>query len=116
MRCADASLTLSREQRPTLEARARPYTLPSYQVVRARLVVCAAEGRANDEVAQARGSDDRAAVIRNWTPMRRRAGPLPDGIRCRIHEQMYLAGDDGRRNGQRSSSSRNSLVVSFSVA
>jgi hypothetical protein len=46
-------IILSREERQTLEARARQYTLPYFQVVRARLVLFAAEGRANDEIAEA---------------------------------------------------------------
>lgn len=46
-------ITLSGEERQTLEARARQYTLPYFQVLRARLVLFAAKGRANDEIAEA---------------------------------------------------------------
>jgi hypothetical protein len=46
-------ITLSRDERQTLEHRARQYTLPYFQVLRARIVLSAAEGRANDEIAAA---------------------------------------------------------------
>lgn len=46
-------ITLSGEERRTLEDRARQYTLPYCQVLRARIVLFAAEGRANDEIANA---------------------------------------------------------------
>ena len=46
-------ITLSREERHALEDRARKYTLPYFQVLRARIVLLAAEGRANDEIAAA---------------------------------------------------------------
>jgi len=47
------AITLSREERETLESRARKYTLPYFQVVRALIVLAAADGRANDEIAAA---------------------------------------------------------------
>ena len=46
-------ITLSREERRTLEDRARQYTLPYFQVLRARIILFAAEGRANDAIADA---------------------------------------------------------------
>ena len=46
-------ITLSREERRTLENRARQYTLPYFHVVRARIILFAAEGRPNDEIADA---------------------------------------------------------------
>ena len=46
-------ITLSREERRTLEERARQYTLPYFTVLRARIILFAAEGRANDEIADA---------------------------------------------------------------
>jgi hypothetical protein len=46
-------ITLSREERRTLEQRARQYTLPYFQVLRARIILFAAEGRANDAIADA---------------------------------------------------------------
>lgn len=46
-------ITLSRDERRALEDRTRQYTLPYFQVVRARIILFAAEGRANDEIAAA---------------------------------------------------------------
>jgi len=46
-------ITLSRDERAILERRARKYTLPYFQVLRARIVLAAAEGRSNDEIAAA---------------------------------------------------------------
>ena len=46
-------ITLSQEERRLLESRARKYTLPYYQVVRALMILMAAEGRSNDEIAAA---------------------------------------------------------------
>ena len=46
-------ITLSREERRALEERARQYTSPYFQVLRARIILFAAEGRANDEIADA---------------------------------------------------------------
>ena len=42
---------LTEEQRRALEARARRYTLPYRDVVRAKIVLMAAEGLDNDEIA-----------------------------------------------------------------
>lgn len=44
-------VTLSPEQRVELEARARRYTLPYRDVVRAKIVLMAAGGLDNDEIA-----------------------------------------------------------------
>lgn len=46
-------ITLSRAERRVLEHRARQYTLPYFQVLRALIVLAAAEGRRNDEIAAA---------------------------------------------------------------
>ena len=46
-------ITLSRDERAILERRACKYTLPYFQVLRARIVLAAAEGRSNDEIAAA---------------------------------------------------------------
>jgi transposase len=46
-------ITLSREERRVLESRARKYTLPYFQVIRALMILLAAEGRSNDEIAAA---------------------------------------------------------------
>ena len=44
-------LTLSESERVTLEARARKYTSPYRDVIRAKIVLLAAEGLANDVIA-----------------------------------------------------------------
>jgi hypothetical protein len=44
-------IELSRDERATLEARARKYTLPYFEVLRARMVLLAAAGHSNDEIA-----------------------------------------------------------------
>jgi len=46
-------ITLSRRERDALESRARKYTLPYFQVVRAHMILLAAEGRSNDDIAAA---------------------------------------------------------------
>jgi hypothetical protein len=46
-------IILSREERDVLESRARKYTLPYFQVVRALMILLAAEGHSNDEIAAA---------------------------------------------------------------
>lgn len=45
-------IVLSAEERQELERRARRYTLPYFQVVRAQIVLLAAEGWRNDEIAE----------------------------------------------------------------
>ena len=44
-------IALSDEERAVLESLARSYTLPYWQVTRARMVLMAAEGMRNDEIA-----------------------------------------------------------------
>ncbi len=46
-------ITLSQHERDVLESRARQYTLPYFKVVRALMILSAAEGCANDEIATA---------------------------------------------------------------
>ncbi len=45
------SITLSAEERQSLTERARKYTLPYFNVVRAKMILLAAEGLGNDEIA-----------------------------------------------------------------
>ena len=47
------TITLSRDERRSLESLARQYTLPYFQVLRARIVLAAAEGLGNDQIAAA---------------------------------------------------------------
>lgn len=57
-------LTLTGDQRRELEDRARKYTLPYYDVVRAKIVLMAAEGLDNDEIA--RCLDTRREIVSKW--------------------------------------------------
>jgi len=55
---------LSADQRRELEARARRYTLPYRDVVRAKIVLMAAEGYDNDEIALR--LDTRREIVSKW--------------------------------------------------
>jgi len=46
-------IRLSRHEREVLEERARKYTLPYYEVLRARMILLAAEDQRNDAIAAA---------------------------------------------------------------
>ena len=46
-------IKLSYQEREVLESRARKYTLPYFEVLRARMILLAAEGRSNDEIGAA---------------------------------------------------------------
>ena len=58
------TVTLSAEQRVELEARARRYTLPYRDVVRAKIVLMAAAGLDNDEIAAR--LDTRREIVSKW--------------------------------------------------
>lgn len=47
------TIRLSWQERQVLESRARKYTLPYFEVLRAKIVLLAAEGVPNDEIAAA---------------------------------------------------------------
>lgn len=47
------TIRLSRQEREILEGRARKYTLPYFEVLRAKIILRAAAGEANDEIAAA---------------------------------------------------------------
>jgi transposase len=57
-------LELTVEQRQELEARARKYTLPYRDVVRAKIVLMAAAGLDNDEIAVR--LDTRREIVSKW--------------------------------------------------
>ncbi len=57
-------LDLTSDQRRELEARARCYTLPYRDVVRAKIVLLAAEGLDNDEIAAR--LDTRREIVSKW--------------------------------------------------
>ena len=58
------NVTLSAEQRVELEACARRYTLPYRDVVRAKIVLMAAAGFDNDEIAAR--LDTRREIVSKW--------------------------------------------------
>jgi transposase-like protein len=57
-------LELTAEQRRELEARARRYTLPYRDVVRAKIVLMAAEGLGNEEIAARPGTN--RVIVSRW--------------------------------------------------
>lgn len=57
-------ITLTPEQREVLESRARQYTLSYRDVVRARMILLAAEGLSNQEIAER--LDSRREVVSKW--------------------------------------------------
>ena len=57
-------LDLTVDQRQELQVRARKYTLPYCEVVRARMILMAAEGLGNDEIASR--LDTRREVVSKW--------------------------------------------------
>jgi transposase len=57
-------LDLTPDQRRALEARARRYTLPYREVVRAKIVLMAAQGLDNDEIAAR--LDTRREIVSKW--------------------------------------------------
>jgi len=63
-RTSPYNIELTGEERLALEARARKYTLPYRDVVRARIVLLAAQGLRNDEIA--RRLDTRREVVSLW--------------------------------------------------
>ena len=58
------TIKLTREQRIQLDAQARKYTLPYRDVVRAKIVLMAAAGLANDEIATRLNT--RREVVSKW--------------------------------------------------
>ena len=58
------TIVLRQEERRKLEARAAQYTLPYFQVVRARMILHAAEGLSNDQIAER--LDTRREVVSLW--------------------------------------------------
>src|SRR5688500_5942741 len=57
-------IVLSRDERRELTRRAAKYTLPYYQVVRAKMILLAAEGWGNDESAAT--VDTRREIVSLW--------------------------------------------------
>ena len=63
-RSSPYSITLSSAEEAELRRRAARYTLPFFQVQRARMILHAADGMANDEIA--RRLDTRREVVSLW--------------------------------------------------
>jgi len=57
-------IKLTAQERQELESRAVKYTLPYCQVIRAKMVLHAADGLSNDEIAQC--LDTRREVVSQW--------------------------------------------------
>ena len=57
-------IVLGSEERRELEMRTAKYTLPYFQVIRARMILHAAEGLSNDQIAQR--LDTRREVVSLW--------------------------------------------------
>ena len=60
----DTHVALTAEQRRELQARARRYTLPYRDVIRAKIVLLAAAGLDNDEIAAR--LDTRREIVSKW--------------------------------------------------
>lgn len=58
------TIVLRQEERHELEVRAAKYTLPYFEVVRARMILHAAEGLSNDQIAER--LDTRREVVSLW--------------------------------------------------
>jgi hypothetical protein len=63
-RTSPYQIVLRDEERQALEQRADRYTLPYFQVVRARMILYAADGLANDQIAER--LDTRREVVSLW--------------------------------------------------
>lgn len=57
-------IVLSKDENQELTERTRKYTLPYFQVQRAKMILLAAEGLPNDEIAQR--LDTRREVVSQW--------------------------------------------------
>jgi hypothetical protein len=58
------AIVLRQEERHELETRAAKYTLPYFQVIRARMILHAAQGLSNDQIAER--LDTRREVVSLW--------------------------------------------------
>lgn len=83
-RTSPYQIVLSDQERDTLEARSRRYTSPYVQVLRAKIVLMAAEGLRNDQIAAR--LDTPRQVVSKW--------------RKRFYEQRLAGLDDLPRAGR----------------
>ena len=77
-------IVLADEERALMESRAREYTSPYFQVVRAKIVLLAADGLGNDEIAQR--LDLPRQVVSKW--------------RKRFHQRGLAGLEDAPRSGR----------------
>jgi Winged helix-turn helix len=63
-RSSPFTIDLTSAEKAELQRRAAKYTLPYFQVQRAKMILCAAEGMANDEIAAC--LDTRREVVSLW--------------------------------------------------
>jgi transposase len=63
-RSSPFTIMLSAHERSMLEAQARKYTLPYREVIRAKIVLLAADGLRNDEIAVR--LDTRREIVSKW--------------------------------------------------
>jgi len=86
-------ISLSSTEERELRKRAAKYTLPYFQVVRAKMVLLAAQGLSNDEIVRLPGNPPRGrqlvekALLRR-TP-RRSGGALSSGAASQISPQNW---------------------------
>ena len=83
-RSSPYAIDLSKEERAVLESTARSYTSPYWQVTRARMVLLAAEGLRNDQIAAR--LDCGRDVVSQW--------------RKRFFEQRLAGLEDRTRRGR----------------
>jgi hypothetical protein len=78
------AIVLSEEDERVLSARSTKYTLPYFQVLRAKMILLAAEGFSNEEIA--RRLSTRREVVSQW--------------RKRFYEKGLLGLEEGQRSGR----------------
>jgi hypothetical protein len=82
------TIELSQQEREILQAQARRYTLPYREVVRAKIVLMAAAGLDNDQIAQR--LDTRREVVSKWRKRfyQQRLEKTSIQCRCRCHPTL----------------------------
>lgn len=83
-RSSPFSIVLSADERAVVESRARKYTLPYFQVIRAKIVLLAADGLSNKEIGER--LDVPRLIVSKW--------------RKRFHEQRLAGLEDAPRSGR----------------
>ena len=83
-RSSPFSIVLSADERAVVESRARRYTLPYFQVIRAKIVLLAADGWSNKEIGER--LDVPRLIVSKW--------------RKRFHEHRLAGPEDAPRTGR----------------